>query len=145
MERVLTDRFHQNREVLAAAGLNTTVIQDPECHTSTCRFEIHYSEQELAQARQAGALSKNDVPTGFLFQKTGPFARSWSDAKHEPVEVVDGVTRMRQVVYVVFGESESDPGKYAEWVAEARREVEYQRSLGPKVPTKGLPPGLEFR
>jgi hypothetical protein len=142
MERILTDRFRQDQEALVAAGLKTAKIQDPECHTSTCRFEIHYPEQELAQAREAGVFSEKLAPSGYLFQNTGPFARSWSDNRTEPIEVVDGVTRMKQIVYIVFGEAESDPGSYAAWVADARREMAHQSSLGSKVPTKGLPPAL---
>jgi hypothetical protein len=139
MEQTLSDRFHQDRKILAEAGLRSAKILAPQCRTSSCRFEIHYPEPELAQARQAGAFSAKDVPTGFLFQHTGPFARSWSDARHEPMEVVDGVTWFRQVVYVAFGEAESDPASYAAWVAQARREMEQQKRLGPQVPTRGVP------
>ena len=145
MERTLTDRFRQNREVLVAAGLKSATIQDPECRTSTCRFEIHYSEQELAQAREAGVFTDKLAPSGYLFQNTGPFARSWSDYRKEPIEVVDGITRMKQIVHVVFGEQESNPGSYDAWVAEARQEMAQQKGLGPKVPTKGLPPLLDVR
>jgi hypothetical protein len=140
MERSLSERFRQNQDVLVAGGLKSATIQAPECRTSTCRFEIHYTDQELALAREAGVFTAKLAPSGYLFQNTGPFARSWSDYQTEPIEVVDGVTRMRQIIHVVFGEQDSDPGSYAAWVAEARKEMAHQKSLGPKAPAKGLPP-----
>jgi hypothetical protein len=36
--------------------------------------------------------------------------------------VVDGVTRFRKAVYVVFGEQESNPDRYAAWVAGFERQ-----------------------
>jgi hypothetical protein len=140
MEQAVNDRMQQAGAVLSNAGLKGARVKAAECRTSTCRLEFDYTDQDLTKAREAGALSRDQSPFGFLVQQTGPFARASSDLRPEPVEVVDGVTRFRQAVYLVFGEAESDPRGYAAWVSEARRQMEHRRSLGPMVKVKGLPP-----
>lgn len=141
MELVLKNRLRQAGELLANVGLKGTDLQAPECRTSTCRLEYHYTDQDLATLSATGLVPAGRPPYSLLVRQTGPFSRTSSDLRPEPIEVVDGVTRFKQVVYLVFGETDSDPDRYAEWVSETRRRhAEYLRTHGPQVRIKGLPP-----
>jgi hypothetical protein len=133
MERALDDHLLRAREVVAKAGLKETRIHAPECRTSTCRVELDYTDRDVASARKAGTLGADELPYGLIVDETGFLAQLTSDLRPEPIEVVDGVTRFKKVVYLVLGAEESDPGSYAAWVAKAQRErAEYLKIAGPR-------------
>jgi hypothetical protein len=141
MEGALKERLKLARELFANAGLKDIKLLEPACRTSTCRLELEYTDRELAKAREAGGLPADQEPYGFFVRQTGPFSRSSSDLRPEPLEVVDGVIRLRQTTYLVFGENESNPDNYAQWVSDTHRQhAEYRQKRGPSVTIKGLPP-----
>jgi hypothetical protein len=131
MERALQERLRQAQETLANVGLSGVRLKAPDCRTSTCRLELEYTSADLATAGASGNLVPGEEPFGFLMRQTGPFSSSSSDLRAEPTKVVDGVTHYRQLLYLLFGEQESDPERYATWVAETlRRHAEYRRTHG---------------
>jgi hypothetical protein len=140
MERALGNRMQRARELLTSAGFEGTRIKTSECRTSSCRLEFEYTDRDEAKGRENGTLKADERPYGYLVRETGPWATLSSDLKPEPIEVVDGVTRFRKTVYVVFGEQESNPDRYATWVAEAQRQQAEYLKTAPAVKIRGLPP-----
>jgi hypothetical protein len=138
MEQALVDRFHRAEQLLASAGIDGVVAKS-ECRTSTCRLQVEYPADALEKAKSLG--TRHSDPYGFVVKTTGPIAGSSSDELPEPIAVVDGVTMYRKIIFMAFGEEDSDPRNYAAWAAEKhRRFAEYRAKHPESRPMVGLPP-----